>query len=374
MSEDFKSIKSRRTRISSLIRKELNALFKDKISLFILFIIPVVMIATVGGGKLAITENLNVNVWVIDFDNTYDSHALITSLRKNATITSNWDRPDLTSEEFLQLANETLSTTRLAAYIIIPEGFSYNLTNFGKTHIEVYVDSIDFVSALLAKAMIQLGLVQFQLQSLSVEAEIFYFPDMQPVLDFNNLLQIGAPSIVTIILFATANLVSTQCIVGDIPLRRLLTTPLYRSEVVVAKNIAYSIVSIFQILISLMLLQAFKVPIQGLFIDVFIILFLCSFCGISLGVFFSSVAKTRLQAAQMFLFYFMIMMIITMMIRKPFVLPFLPLEQAQAAFSNISYRGMALEEVGINVLYLLMNSAIFVGITLIYLKRKKEFV
>jgi ABC-2 type transport system permease protein len=142
----------------------------------------------------------------------------------------------------------------------------------------------------------------------------------------------------------------------------------------VAKNIAYSIVSVFQILISLTLLQVFNVPIYGLYVDVFIILFLCSLCGISLGVLFSSVAKTRLQAAQMFLFYFMIMMIITMMIRKPFVLPFLPLEQGQQAFSNIAYRGMALEEVGINVLYLLMNCAIFIGLTLIYLKRKKEFV
>jgi hypothetical protein len=84
------------------------------------------MIATVGAGKITIMENMNINVWVIDYDNTIDSHNLITSLRKNATITSNWDRPDLSREEFLQLANETLSTTRLAAYIIIPEGFSYN--------------------------------------------------------------------------------------------------------------------------------------------------------------------------------------------------------------------------------------------------------
>jgi ABC-2 type transport system permease protein len=374
MSEDFKSIKSRRTRISSLIRKELNSLFKDKISLFILFIIPVVMIVTVGTGKIAIVENLNTDIWVIDYDDSINSHNLITTLEKNATVTSNWDRLDLTIEEFLQLAIDTLPTTKVAAYIIIPAGFSYNLTNYGKTYVEVHVDAIDFISALIAQAMIQLGLVMFQLQSFSVEAEIFYFPDMQPVLDFNNLLQIGAPSIVSIILFATANLVATQCIVGDIPLRRLLTTPLYRSEVVVAKNIAYMIVSVFQILTSLLLLTLFNVPIHGLFIDVFIILWLCSFSGISIGVFFSAISKTRLQAAQLFLFYFMIMMIITMMIRTPIVLPFLPLEQTQTAFSNVAYRGMSLLEVIKNILYLLLNCGIFVGLTLIYLKRKKEFV
>ncbi|MBD3352971.1 MAG: ABC transporter permease subunit [Candidatus Lokiarchaeota archaeon] len=376
MSENvIKSMKSRRSRIASLIRKELSTLFKDKISMFILFIIPVVMIVTVGAGEVAATEYIDVDVWVIDFDNTYDSNRLIESLRKNVTVTSNWDVQDqYTAEEFLDKAKETLPTTLIAAYIIIPEGFGYNLTEYGKTSLEVHVDSIDFISALAAELLIQLGLVQFQLESFSVEAEIFYFPEMQPELSFSNLLQAGAPSIVSIVLFATANLVATQSVVGDIPLKRLLTTPLYRSEVVVAKNLAYSIVAVFQIIISLGLLKAFNVPIYGLFIDVFLILWLCSMTGISLGVLFSTVSKTRLQAAQMFLFGFMIMLIITLMVRSPFVLPFLPLEQTQVAFSNVAYRGMSLLQIIDRILYLILDTAIFFTINIIYLRRKKEFV
>lgn len=373
MSEDFKSIKSRRVRIESLIRKELTTLFKDKISLFILFIIPIVMIVTVGVGKID-TSQFEVEIWVIDYDDTPQSHDLIDSLSQNATIVSNWDRGDLTADEFLQLANETLPTTLIAAYIIIPDGFAYNLTEYGETSLEIHVDSIDIITVFAAEAMIQIGLVMFQLESFTVAADVFYFPEFQPELNFNNLLQLGAPQIITIVLFATANLVSSQCIVGDIPLKRLLTTPVFRSEVVVAKNIAYSIVSVFQIIISLALLKIFNVPIYGLFIDVFLVLWLCSFTGITLGVFFSAISKTRLQAAQMFLFGFMIMLIITMMVRSPYILPFLPLEQSQVAFSNLAYRGMSMVGIYDRVLFLIADSAIFLVLTLIYLKRKKEFV
>lgn len=373
MSENFKSIQSRRTRIESLVRKELSTLFKDKISLFILFVIPIVMILTVGLGKIDTTQ-LDVTIWVIDYDDTPQSHDLIEALSANATVVSNYDRPDLTRDEFKQLANETLPTTLIGAYIIIPDGFGYNLTEYGETSLEVHVDAIDIITVFVTEAMIQLGLVQFQLGSFTVAADVFYFPETQPEINFNNLLQLGAPQIVTIVLFATANLVSSQCIVGDIPLKRLLTTPVFRSEVVVAKNVAYSIVSVFQIIISLALLKAFNVPIYGLFIDVFIVLWLCSLTGITMGVFFSSVSRTRLQAAQMFLFAFMVMLIVTLMVRSPYVLPFLPLEQSQAAFSNVAYRGMSLAGVWLRIVYLVGIAFLFFALTLIYLKRKKEFV
>ncbi|MHA1340279.1 MAG: ABC transporter permease [Promethearchaeota archaeon] len=374
MSEEIRALKFRRQRILSLMQKELNSLFKDKMSVFILFIIPIVLLVIVGTGKIAIIEQLHVNVYVIDYDNTIESHTLIEKLNLNLTVTSNWDRPNQNADEFLAEAKELLPTTKLAAYIIIPQGFGYNMTHYGKTKIEIHLDSIDFISALSAMALIEVGLVQYQLSSFSVEADVFYIPDMQPQLNFNNLLQLSAPSIITILLFSSANLVATQCIVGDIPLKRLLTTPIYRFEIAIAKNAAYALVAVFQIIICLILLKIFNVPIYGLFLDLFITLWLCSLCGITLGVLFSSISKTRLQAAQMHLFAFMIMIIITLILRIPSVLPFLPLEQAQVAFQNIAYRGMSLNDVIINIIYLIMNSGIYFLITVIYLKRKKEFV
>jgi len=374
MSEEIKAISSRKKRILSLMQKELTSLFKDKMSVFILFIIPIILILILGTGKIALIEQLKVTVYVVDYDNTVESHTLINMFAKNLTVVSNWDRPNLTIEEFLQEAKDLLPTTKIAAYIIIPAGFGYNITEYGKTRIDIHLDSIDFISAISAMALIELGLMQYQLSSFKIESNIYYIPSMQPVLNFKNLLQVSAPSLITILLFTTANLVATQCIVGDIPLKRLLTTPIYRFEVAIAKNAAYSIVAVFQIIISLIMLIIFKVPINGLFIDLFIILWLCSICGISLGVLFSTISKTRLQAAQMHLFAFMIMLIITIILRVPSILPFLPIEQTQQAFQNIAYRGLSLNGVIKNIFYLIMNAGIYFIITILYLKFKKEFV
>jgi ABC-2 type transport system permease protein len=374
MSEDFKSIKSRRMRIASLVRKELTTLFKDKISLFILFIIPVVMFVTIGMGSVSLLADTQVNVNVLDYDNTTKSHELIASMRANLTITSNWDMPEMTMDEFLNYTKALLPTNKLAAYIIIQAGFEADLLVNKTTHLEIHIDGISVIQALTSQTYIQLALVTFQLQNMVFERDIFYFPEMRPPLDLTNLLQIAAPEVLGMILFATINLVATQCICGDIPLKRLLTTPVYRSEVVIGKTISYGVVSVFQIILSLLILRAFNVSMYGLFIDIFIVCWLCSLTGITMGICFSAVSKTRLQAAQMFLFAFMVMLIITLTIRNPFVLPFLPLEQMSYAFSSLAYRGMSLGEISNRILFMLMDSAIFFVFTIIYLKRKKEFV
>jgi len=375
MSEDINSIKSRSTRIASLVRKELSTLFKDKMSMFILFIIPIVIFVVVGAGKPAIGDDLTVRLYVIDYDDTPLSHQFIESLNKTTVLTSNWDVEDsMTRDEFLAYAKKILPTNELSAYLIIPEGFQEEMLVNQSTSVEVHIDAIDFITLLLSKGMIEFGMVYYQLNNFVFSSEVFYFPEMRPELDFSNLLQIGAPMIVGIVLFSTMNMVSTQCIVGDIPLKRLLTTPIFRSEVVVGKTIAYSIVGVFQIIITMILLKIFNVPMNGLFIDIFLILWLCSMSGITMGIFYSAISKTRLQAAQMYLFGFMIMIIITMVLRSPLILPFLPLEQAQISFSNLAYRGDTLEDIYLNVLYLLFDAIIFFIITIIYLKHKREFI
>ncbi|MHA1821008.1 MAG: ABC transporter permease [Promethearchaeota archaeon] len=374
MSEEFKSIKQRRTRIASIVRKELSTLIKDKMSLFILFIIPIIIITTIGTGKISLLQQ-QIPVWIIDYDDTVHSHQFIQTMKEgNLTITTNYDYKNMTREQFEDLAKKLLPTNKLAAYIVIHKGFEADLEKNRSTTLEIHVDAIDFVSMFSTEAFLQLSLVNYQLQNMVFERDIFYFPEMRPELNFFNLLQMGAPLIMSILIFDTINMVSSQSIVGDIPLKRLLTTPVFRSEIVFGKTIAYSIISVFQIIIALMMLQIFHVPMQGLYLELFIVLMLCSLAGITLGILLSAISKTRLQAAQMHLFVFMTMLIITYTVRNSFILPFMPMEQTQKIFSCIAYRGMSIMQLIHRVLYLVIDILIYLGITLIYLKRKKEFV
>jgi hypothetical protein len=375
MSDEFKSISRRGARIRSIIQNEITSLLKDRISLFILFIIPVAVLVTIGIGKLGYLND-PVNLWIIDYDNSAKSHEFIDTMKasEDMIITTNYDNPYTTAAQFQALAEEYLSTNELSAYIILHEGFENDILTNSSTTLVVYIDAIDAIDAFFAEFMIQIKLVEFQLDNIVFESDIFYFPVMRPEIDYNNLLTIAAPIMIGLILFGTMTLVTSQSIVGDIALKRLMTTPLYSSEILIGKTLSYSIVSIFQILLSLGILKIFSIPFYGLFIDVFFICFLCSLTGITLGIFFSAISRTRLQSAQMFLLFYLVMFILIMLVRIPYILPLLPIENTMKGFSNIAYRGMSIWESIDVILYLLGFSTVFFLITLIYLRRKKEYV
>ncbi|MBN2154440.1 MAG: ABC transporter permease [Candidatus Lokiarchaeota archaeon] len=375
MSEDFRSLAKRGSRIGSIILNELTSLLKDKISLFILFIIPIVVLVTIGIGKIGYFNN-PMNLWIIDYDDSAKSHEFIATMAKSDSIivTTNYDNPFTTPSQFEALAAELLPTTELNAYIILHEGFEVQILANKSTTLVVHIDAIDAVAAFISEFLIQIKLVDFQLENIVFESDVFYIPEMRPEVEFNDLLTISAPIMLGLILFGTMNLVTSQCIVGDIPLKRLMITPLYSSEILIGKTISYSLVSIFQILITLGMIKLFAVPFYGLFLDIFFACFLCSLCGITLGIFFSAISRTRLQAAQMFLLFFIVMFILVMFVRIPYILPFLPVENLMRSFSRLAYRGMRLWEIWKELAFLMGFSLFcFLG-SLIYLRRKKEYV
>ena len=69
-----------------------------------------------------------------------------------------------------------------------------------------------------------------------------------------------------------------------------------------------------------------------------------------------------------------IMFIFVMFVRVPFILPLLPVENTIRGFANLAYRGMTLWETIDRVLFLIGFSVVFFVLTLILLRRKKEYV
>ena len=375
MSEEFKSSARRRSRIGNIIRNELTGLLKDRVSLIILFIIPVVVLVTIGAGKVSLLGN-STNLWIIDFDDSTKSHEFIASMRDSdrLIVATNHDHMNVDAAQFEELAKEYLPTNELSAYIILHPGFEADILANKSTTLVVYIDAIDAISAFVAEFLIQIKLVDFQLDNIVFESDVFYFPELRPEVEYKNILTMAAPMMIGLILFGTMTLVTSQCIVGDIPLKRLLTTPLYSSEILIGKTVSYSIVSIFQILLSLGILKIFSIPFYGLFLDVFFLCFLCSLTGITLGIFFSAISRTRLQSAQMFLLFFIVMFILVMLVRVPYILPLLPVENTIRGFTKLAYRGMSLWETMDRVLLLIAFSVVFFFLSLIYLRRKREYV
>lgn len=384
------------SRISAIIRKEISNLITDKVALFILFIIPVVMISVVGGSKM--NANLaDVTIWIIDLDNSQTSREVSKTMMNGSLMGDSMGKglatyygpgdmapvePELGETEAygevnITNAEKTLPTQYLDCYVVLPTGFEQELAETGKAHVLVYYDAIDIKNRFIADAMVTLGFTEVQIQNMLFERDVFFYPEFRPnnIADSINILELGAPMLIGIMLFFSINLICTQCIVGDIPLQRLLTTPVFRSEVITGKILSYTIISIFQIIISMLLMGAFKVTMKSLWIELFILLLINSIASVSMGVFISTISKTRLQASQMFLMFFFVMLIMAYYVRNPIFLDFLPLEQTRICYSQLAFRGSSILDIIWNLIRMSITGFIFYILTIIYITRyKKEFV
>ncbi|MHA1585573.1 MAG: ABC transporter permease [Promethearchaeota archaeon] len=388
--------KSRIERIMGIVSKEIQSLLHDKMAIFILFLLPVTIILVLGLSSPNL-ENFSVTIWIIDQDDTQKSNEFIQTIRNSsfklqtgkflpkkvyssgqlAPIEPKLGETEAFGNVSLKLAQEMISTDYLDAFIILPPGFEKSLADTGKTNLSIYLDAIDFQSMMISDYTILLGLTEVQLQNLLLESDVYYFPENRPDLSGKSLLDISSPAFIPLILFFTMQLISSQCIVGDIPLKRLLNSSLMRGEVIVGKIISYSFFAAIQILISLLILGFFNITLQTAWINLFILLFITSLSGICMGVFISTITKTRLQASQIFLLILITMFIIQNFVRKKFLLNILPLEQSSNAYNDIAFRGMDFGDGSVHLatMRLLGIGFFFFVLSVLYIKYvKKEFV
>ena len=340
-------MQKRVNRIGALVWKEFDFMSKDKVSIGVLFLLPVVIIWIAAAADIAtVFEEDPQPIWILDFDDSELSNNLIDVFYNETDsfiLKDSHTYPDLSEE----LAIQQISTNNLTAVIIIPSGFEEDIRVNGSTKIKILLDGLDSMVAGMVSGQINGVLVQFQfseLENLTLAPELFYFPKLVPERS-DSILQNAAPSILGFSLFASINLICTQAIVGDIPLKRILVAPTRKWEVIVGKVIAYTSLAFLQSLSSLFLVEfLFETEFRGAFLDIFLVIFLVEISGVTLGIMFSTLSSSRLQAAQLFLFYFILSMLIQLQLRFPFIIPFLPVDQGMSALINVAYRGQSIIE------------------------------
>ncbi len=396
MSEIIDQAKSRFKRISAVILKEIRSLLNDRVAIAVLFLIPITLVLILGLSQPNL-ELYRTRIWIIDYDESDKSNEFITTMNSSRLATGlgrdipaniyvsgqmapiqpeigENERYGVVSEE---LANEMIATSYLDAYIIIHSGFETAIANNGKANISIYLDAIDYTNMLVSDLTILLGLTEVQLQNLIFESDVYAFPEFRPATQGISILTAAAPYFIPLMLFFTMQLISTQSIVGDVPLKRLLNTSLMRGEVIVGKVISYMIFGIFQILISILMLNIFSIPINCLWSNLFIILLLNSTCGICMGVFISCISKTRLMASQIFLLFFFVIYITQNFVRNIFLLMLNPLEQSRIAYEALVFRGLDLKDpvVFSSLINMSLTSLVYFVLSVVYIKYfKREFV
>ena len=290
------------SRLASIIRKEFIQILRDKRTLAIVLVIPVIQLFLLGYS--ATSDIRNVPLAVYDQCRCAESRNLLDAYRV---------------ADYFRLAYEVGSQDEIRtlieqgkarAGIVIPPDFNVQLVN-GDAEVAFILDGSDatagstafsaatligqsFSTRLMVQRLEQMGMdPQSFLPPLTVQTRVWYNPDL-----VSSFFMI--PGVIGMILFAITSILTATAIVRERErgtIEQLIVTPIRPWELVVGKVLPYVILAFIDTLESLAIGHWwFKVPIRG---DLGLILG-CSglllLSGLGIGLFASTIANTQQEA------------------------------------------------------------------------------
>ncbi|MFW9910466.1 MAG: ABC transporter permease [Candidatus Thorarchaeota archaeon] len=372
-------------RIANMVAKELRLIVKDKVALLLIFLLPAALIGMLywvidessmgsmslggGGGGGSDTTNTTdtsgltgteMSLGLVDLDTTrtYDGE----DLSENFTEYLRQVVTDLRIYNTTEEAWQALYEGEILGYIVIPDGFEQNLTLNEPTYLEVHVDATDFLAESQIQGVVQAATIFFRVSKLWIRSEVFPGMIIEFTPDGGYLESVFGGFIIIFSSYLGIAMTAAQSIVGDTPLRRMLLTPTNRLEVIVAKVIGYLIIGFFQSLLLITLwIIVFDLNLNTSFFTLVIIMSLVALTGSTTGLLISSVAGTRLQANQMFLFILFASIILSgFFIDVGFIDEIMPLNQGLKLLIDTGFKGLTLFDVWLPIIKLAAFSVIAV--------------
>ena len=290
------------SRLASIIRKEFVQITRDKRTLVIILVIPILQLFLLGYS--ATTDIRNVPLAVFDQCRCPESRSLLDSYRA-----ADYFRlaEDVSSEEHLRTLIEQ---GKARAGIIIPPDYNTALAE-GKASVALILDGSDATAgstALAAATLIGqqhatalmmerlersgMNIENFQ-PPLDVRTRVWYNPDL-----VSSYFMI--PGVIGMILFAITSILTATAIVRERErgtIEQLIVTPIRPWELVIGKILPYVILALIDTLEVLAIGHWwFGVPVRGALWLILVCSGLLLLSGLGIGLFASTIANTQQEA------------------------------------------------------------------------------
>lgn len=368
-------------KISRLIKKEFLVLSRNKIRLFSLIFLPIILITFFGygmGGEVTDIptvfvepNNGNLSQETIDIFNDTDTFDVI----------------DVVTSE--SEAKELIDNGTYKAAIILPE--SYNSLNITDRNVELYVDSSDQVSASVAiptseiifnEISKELGVNQVTLMSSKVVQDPSFLAQISSAfndfklsitnsfddIDYIDYFMPGAIaiSIMFVCMFSMGDSIAGERERGE--LSRIFITPTDVKTVVLGKITSNLIIEVIQALILLIsAILIFDIVINGEMWLIILLIILISLCFVSMGMIVSARTKSQQNYIQTVLLLTLPFMFISGIFYPVDTMPwifqkiaaFTPLTYACDALRCVMLKGSTTGDILLDILALCVFTIIF---------------
>jgi ABC-2 type transport system permease protein len=323
------------SRLASIIRKEFIQIFRDKRTLVIILIIPIMQLFLLGYS--ATNDIRNIPMAVVDQCQCAGSRELVTAYR-----VSDYFKLEFTADSEDDLRT-LIETGQIKVGLIIPPDYNTRLAE-GHAQVAFILDGSDATAGstalsaatligqskatgLMVERLSLAGIGTGRLQPpLEVRTRVWYNPDL-----VSSYFMI--PGVIGMILFAITSILTATSVVRERErgtIEQLIVTPIRPWELIAGKIIPYVLLAFIDTFEVLILGHwVFGVPVRG---DLLLITF-CSglllLSGLGIGLFASTVANTQQEA-----------MLITWMTLLPSIFLsgfFFPLQSMPLILQWISY-------------------------------------
>jgi len=343
-------------RIFSIIIKEFIQLRRDRRSMAMVVVIPVIQMCIFGYALSTDVTNVSLVVW--DASNTADSRELIDSFRQTEFFSLNYYATgynDITG--FIEAGDAKVA-------LVIPPDYARRLHRGEEAEVQFFVDGSDpsvgiqsvANASLIAQAkgatlVNELGGGQEVKIPVSLQPRIWYNPAMKSAIFY-------LPGLVGLILQVMTVMLTAFAIVREREqgtIEQLNVTPLRRGELIVAKLIPYVIIAYAQVLLILTAaMLIFNMPMRGNLLLLLALTSVFLMFSLGIGLFISTVSRTQFQAMQL-----SFMIILPSILLSGFMFPIesMPrLAQWVAAVVPLTYflrivRGIVVKGVGVEYLW-----------------------
>lgn len=293
-----------KSRLLAITKKEFIHIFRDKPSLVISFLMPLVMIFLFG---YAVRMDVkHVSTVVFDNDRTKESRLLVAGFRETGYFTIK--KYVLSKEEI----TKEIAKGSAKVGVVIPRDYQTRLLSGEKSQVQVLIDGSDptvarttlSFSQLLAKEKsvgMQLEALEkrgktLEIGGIDLRPRVWYNPDMSSI-------KFNVPGLIGLIMQNITIMLTAFALVREKErgtMEQLIVTPIKPLELILGKLIPYVMIAFVNVTMVLLVGTLwFKVKVAGsvLLLLAATLVFLLGALG--LGMFISTVSKTQLQAMQM---------------------------------------------------------------------------
>ncbi len=304
-------------RLFAVIKKEFIQVLRDKMTLAMMLMLPLVQL-TVFGYAIN-TDVKHLPMAVCDFSRTEESRRLIQYFT-NSQYFFVKEYTDKYSDIAYLIDKGTVKVG-----LVIDVDYQKNLKSGKTANVQVLVDASDpmIASSTLSNASGIGNLKNIEILARNLRPGTTFTPENLPVdvrvRGWYNPDLVSAnyivPGLVGVILTMTMMMITSMAIVRERErgtLEQLITTPIRSSELMIGKIVPYIVIGYMQVTIALLVgAFIFKVPVKGNLFLLYGLAFIHIVCYLGMGLLISTVTKTQQQAMQMSFFIFLPAMLLS---------------------------------------------------------------